>query len=211
MKLPKLRPGLKQFSLRAFLLFVTAMCIWLSIWAYRAKTQQRAATAIRAIGGRVTYFETSTLGTPPLWMIDAVGPDFFFGVDGITLYPEGTQSADDQITLLNGLYNLKKLAIWPGQKGAKSTRGIACPGGLTDRGAEYLLEHQPSLKQLSLLFAKLSDDECRRLTEAIPSVQLGRHPDFLPALPAVPNAETEIVLPKADGVPVLVPTLKRSS
>jgi hypothetical protein len=210
MKLPKLHPRFKQFSLRAFLLVVTAMCIWLSIWTYRARTQQRAATAIREAGGRVTYFKTSTFGTPPLWMIDAVGPDFFFGVDGITLYPEGSQAADDQITLLNGLYDLKKLAIWPGQKGAKSTRGIACPGGLTDHGAEYLLEHQPSLKHLSLLFAKLSDDGCRKLTEEIPSLQLGLHPDFLPALPALPDEE-ELMLPKADGVPVLSPSPLRVS
>jgi hypothetical protein len=221
MKPAAAKPRFKQFSLRACLLGITTACIVLSIWTYRANTQHSAVIAIRSAGGRVTYLpKTSTSWTPTTWLIDSVGRDFFFGVELVTLYPEKSQTADMQVRLLDGLYGLKKLAIWPGCK--ERTRGLQSePGGLTDQGAEYLLENQTSLEHLSLLSARLSDEGCRELSEAIPSLQLGLHPDFAPKLLAnlqepdelsldeanAPYCGTHGIEPRIDGIDAPLPKL----
>jgi hypothetical protein len=173
------RAYLMRFSLRALLLLTTGVCICLSIWAYRANTQHRAVTAIRAVGARVDYSPTTLFSwTPPSWLVDATGPDFFFGVKLVILYPEASESTDEQIKLLGGLYSLKRLAIYPGCKGRTGTLLTDQPGGLTDEGAEYLLKYRRSLRHLALLSARLSDEECLKLKKAIPSCQIERHSEF---------------------------------
>lgn len=171
----------RQISLRAFLALVTGLCIALAVWVHRAKTQERAAKAIRGVHGRVTYEPaTSASWKPPAWLVDAVGPDYFLEIRSVVFYPEADESGDEQIKLLGALPRLKNLAIFPGGR----TRShfpypTRMPGGLTDQGAEYLLEHHPNLRHVALISARLSEDTCQKLKDTIPSFEYGLHADFV--------------------------------
>ena len=181
---------LKRISLRGFLLIVMTACVVLAVWSYRAKTQRLAVKAVEAVGGRVTYdWMTDVTGktrqpqTHPAWqrVVNVVGQDFFHRIKGVTLYPDEHQSADEQVKLLDDLRHLEFIAIWPGGRG--KTRGRTDePGGLSDDGAQYLLERHRALKRVSLLSARLSDEMLKTLYDQLNSdTQIDRHPDFEPA------------------------------
>jgi hypothetical protein len=81
-----------QYSLRSFLILLTALAVWLGIIVKRAAEQREAVKAIEALGGRVTYdwklsgFEGCSVGLPrgplpeprgPRWLRWLVGDEYF--------------------------------------------------------------------------------------------------------------------------------------
>lgn len=88
-----------QYSLRSFLVLLTALAVWLGVVVNRAREQREAVKAIEAAGGTVTYdFQITGVpfdGTPdlphvverffdpyaeppgPLWLRRLIGDDFF--------------------------------------------------------------------------------------------------------------------------------------
>jgi hypothetical protein len=182
----------KRLSLRSALVLLTMLCIALGVWSYRARAQRSSVTAIEAVGGRIIYahksgnvYKTRT-GMPPndnslrARLADVMGQDYFYGVRGVTLYPDASQTADEQVKLLDGLHQLEYVAIWPEAKG-RTTAIRDARGGLSDEGADYLLAHH-RLTRVSLTSARLSDGATKRLIDATGDhSQIDRHSDFMPA------------------------------
>jgi len=167
----------KQFSLRTLLLLSVLAAVSLALWVADAKKQRAATKAVNDLGGRVTYKKPPHL-VPP-FVVNAIGHDYFCSVDVITLYPTATSDADQQIMVLKDLPELRKLAIWPGSK-RLATAPIDPPGGLTDRGVDFLLTNLPNLEHLSLLSARITQDAEQDLLErtTIESLQYQTHSAF---------------------------------
>ena len=80
-----------QYSLRSFLVLLTALAVWLGIVVNRAREQREAVKAIEALGGAVAYdwqqdippgtfpFYSPVASQPPgpAWLRRIVGDDFF--------------------------------------------------------------------------------------------------------------------------------------
>jgi hypothetical protein len=99
-----------QFSLRGFLVSLTAFAIWLSVIANRAREQQEAVKAIEAMGGAVYYdwqieyehsekpgllFSINHDKPPPGpdWLRRLIGAEFFQDAEAVFLdqfAPEGS-------------------------------------------------------------------------------------------------------------------------
>jgi len=60
--LAKLRPTRRwlQFSMRTVLVFVSLLCVALSLWVVPLERRRRAVAAIEALGGRVTFIDSQT-------------------------------------------------------------------------------------------------------------------------------------------------------
>ncbi|MCE9552955.1 MAG: hypothetical protein K8T91_06205 [Planctomycetes bacterium] len=87
---------LLQFRLRTLLILTTLAAIGLGWWSHTARRQQRAVAALRQSGGRVQYyFEMYQIGNCPtsenliwpMWLVDAVGVDYFACVAMVTMPP----------------------------------------------------------------------------------------------------------------------------
>ena len=152
----------KSFSVRTLLLLTTLVGVALGIWQHRATQQRRCVKSLLDVGARVTYeHEVDAHGrratSPPRfsWLLRLLGPDYVYGVVGVTLYPEPPQEADELIKLLDDMPSVKRVAIWPGAKGRTDSPPKAA-GGLTDKGLSHLMAKHPKLGHLSLLNARLS-------------------------------------------------------
>ena len=76
-----------QFSLRAFLVVVTVLCIWLAVEFNQARRQKAAVDALRAVGAAVYYdhqrgatfdsFDAAKELNVPEWLRRLAGDDFF--------------------------------------------------------------------------------------------------------------------------------------
>lgn len=74
-----------QYSLRSFLILLTALAVWLGIVVQRAREQREAVKAIDALGGGVYYdwhgppgSQLENTGPPaPAWLRQLVGDDYF--------------------------------------------------------------------------------------------------------------------------------------
>ena len=115
----------------------------------------------------------------PNWVIERLGHDYFCRVEGVTLFPTGESTAQEMIKILPSIGSLRELAIWPAEYKTNSQTQSA-PGGLDESGAKFIIENLPSLRQLSLLGARLSDDAVFALVDmpTLESVQINRHADF---------------------------------
>jgi hypothetical protein len=116
-----------QYSLRSFLVFMTAFAVWLGILAERARQQREAVKAIEALGGKVTY-DFQIIGVPyngnpdpphtvnrifrpdadppgPIWLRRLIGDEFFQEVHAVsfvepslgTLIPPVTEPTESDI------------------------------------------------------------------------------------------------------------------
>lgn len=77
-----------QFSLRGFLIMLTAFAVWLGVVAHRAREQREAVEAIRALGGYVLYEGEDRFGEEaeqagPAWLRKIIGDDYFYNVAGV--------------------------------------------------------------------------------------------------------------------------------
>jgi len=77
-----------RFSLRTFLLVLTALCIWLGVKVNQARRQKEAVEALRSVGAYVHYAHQRSATHPegfdsrieldvPRWLRDLAGDDFF--------------------------------------------------------------------------------------------------------------------------------------
>jgi hypothetical protein len=78
-----------QYSLRSFLVVVTALAVWLGVVVNRAREQREAVKAIEALGGDVIYEGEDPFAdaepSGPAWLRRVVGNDFFDAVDVVIL------------------------------------------------------------------------------------------------------------------------------
>ncbi len=150
----------RQFSIRTLILGSVVVAILLSWWVSASERRRNVAQSIAKLNGRVSYSTVPTF--VPKFAIDTLGHDYFCTIHGITLYPTLESNADEQILTLKALSEIKSLAIWPGCKGL-AVAPKDPPGGLSDRGVDFLLSHLPNLQSLSLLSAQISGESERKL------------------------------------------------
>ena len=124
-----------RFSLRAFLLTVALLAVWLSTVVRRAHNQKRAVTTIESVGGRVHYDYEPTSEEQirrvlerqkaidagkkpptyedgpkaPSWLVNRLGVHFFSSVRRVDL--SGTFCTDNQLAVLQLLPWLKTLSL----------------------------------------------------------------------------------------------------
>lgn len=100
-----------QFSLRALLVALTLLGVWLGIAVAPAQRQRRAVKAIEALGGSVRYDWQSKEGSSdpspngPTWLRRLVGDDYFQSVECVYLFG----SADETVKTIPHLKRLKGL------------------------------------------------------------------------------------------------------
>lgn len=102
-----------QFGLRALLIAILAMSLVLAGFAscmYPARKQKQAVAALQQVGQ--VYYDREVdwdPDTPPQWMVDLFGVDFYYRVVVANLY--GERVTDDALQHLNGLPHLETLHI----------------------------------------------------------------------------------------------------
>ncbi len=100
-----------QFSLRALLVALTLVGVWLGIAVAPAQRQRRAVKAIEAVGGSVEYDWQRTEGgsdpfpNGPTWLRRLIGDDYFQSVECVYLLG----SADETVKTIPHLKRLKGL------------------------------------------------------------------------------------------------------
>jgi hypothetical protein len=170
-----------QLSLRVAFLLLTAGCIALGILSARVSRQKAAVQAILQAGGRVTYQHKFSLPSQdyertesvwPLWCRRFLGDDWFYDVEGITLY--GVGCTDEMLTHVAALPRVKRLALWPcartpanGPTGGKVVQGPLA--GVTDEGLRSLIGH-PSIEMISFEGNRVTDAGLRHLV-SMPCLQ----------------------------------------
>jgi hypothetical protein len=124
-----------QYSLRSFLVVLTAAAVWLGVVVNRAREQREAVRAIEASGGTVLYDWSNEIppGTfliypPPVdekprgpaWLRRIIGDDFFQEVRTVKLL----HAADSTILeIIPSLKRLRKLdAVWINDTVSKETK-----------------------------------------------------------------------------------------
>lgn len=114
-----------QFSLRGFLVVLTASGVWLGVVVNRAREQREAVEAIEALGGSVGYdwqdvpldmqdpFSFYGPLTPPgpVWLRRLIGDEFFQDAVNVS-FSEGT-NALKSIAHLKRLRKLKTVVLTP--------------------------------------------------------------------------------------------------
>ena len=131
-----------QFSVRALLLAVILIAVFLGVQVNRARTQARAVAAVKAYGGFVHYdyeyvsgaYKSGCEPWAPSWLRAAIGDDFFRTAVEVNLIYDGTGAAqvqtartDDAVMpVLRDLPGLKTLCIHEGQ--ATDLSGWKCSG-----------------------------------------------------------------------------------
>ena len=172
-----------QFSVRALLLAVILIAVFLGVQVNRARTQARAVAEVKAYGGFVHYdyeyvngaYKSGCQPWAPSWLRAAIGDDFFRTAVEVNLICDGVGAAqvltartDDAVMpVLRDLPGLKTLLIHEGQatdqsmevvRHLSSLENLYIPEGpgLTDAGLASLagLRH---LKDLSLGQANVTD------------------------------------------------------
>lgn len=164
------RPTL-QFSLRLVFVCLTAVCLALGLFAGRVARQRAAVAEITHAGGRVTYGHKLVVGPHeyeradtfiPVWLRAIFGDDWFYRVEGVTLYSDGCN--DEMLPHVAALPHVKRLALWafarPPQDGPTGggpyEYDYANRGGVTDDGLSVLRGH-PSLEHLSMGGNRITD------------------------------------------------------
>lgn len=114
-----------QYSLRSFLVVLTAFAIWLGVIVNRAREQRETVKIIEAMGGELYYDWQSAgldaVGNPidlepcgPAWLRRIVGNELFQTVDTVTFpYMPDSKQADilRMIPRLQRLRSLKRILV----------------------------------------------------------------------------------------------------
>jgi len=117
-----------QYSLRSFLVVLTALAVWLGVIVNRARDQREAAEAIGALGGSVSYdyqlspnlqlqfnpdgtFTLNESKAGPAWLQRLIGDDYFQNVERVCV-PE--RKVLESIPHLKMLRHLKNLDVTEG-------------------------------------------------------------------------------------------------
>ena len=121
-----------QYSLRSFLILLTALAVWLGVVVNRAREQREAVEAIEALGGYVIYdwqiadtpmsmreYGYFVDGTPvgPSWLRQMIGDDYFqevwevrFGFD--PSWPSSKAEVLHCIPQLRRMRGLRRVELW---------------------------------------------------------------------------------------------------
>lgn len=86
------RRSWRQFSLRAVLILMTILAIWLGIVSHRARNLRRAVDAIAAVGGSIHYhYELNAGQGPPgpAWLRKLLGDEYFVSPFHVELTGDG--------------------------------------------------------------------------------------------------------------------------
>lgn len=124
-----------QFSLRTFLLVVSALGCWLGWQVQRAERQKNAAEKIEALGGLVVYeHELDSDGYPidfkrhlppgPAWLRRLLGDHLFQRVAEV-YFGDQAKIVDDDLLHLRDLPGLKRVFLMPRDQTMISERAIA--------------------------------------------------------------------------------------
>ena len=111
-----------RFSLRTFLLVLTALCIWLGVKVNQARRQKEAVGNLVALGTEIAY-EHQWVGTwydstkeldVPMWAQELCGKDFFQNVAWVWFQPKrgtGYEITDDDLVHLAAFPKLRSLTL----------------------------------------------------------------------------------------------------
>lgn len=111
-----------QYSLRSFLVVVTALAVWLGIVVNRAREQREAVEAIKNVGGEVRYdWQTETItpqgitvvgGVPdgPFWLRQLIGDDYIWKVETVR-FPSPFTTKEEILKSVPHLRHLQSLRI----------------------------------------------------------------------------------------------------
>ena len=127
-----------QYSLRSFLVLVTALAVWLGVVVNRAREQREAVKAIEALGGVVLYDWMLVEGSQelelrpfdkqrpsgPEQLRSLLGNDFFQHVECGQL-PRNDEDALKSIPEFQRLWGLKSVVIPPAISAATSDKTMA--------------------------------------------------------------------------------------
>lgn len=102
-----------QYSLRTFLVLMTALAVWLGVVVNRAREQREAVEAIEALGGAVTYdweLEPNRKEPPgPGWLRTLIGDDFFQEVHEVALLSDFHSDVQPDSHIRSAIPQLKRL------------------------------------------------------------------------------------------------------
>ena len=172
-----------QFSLRGFLIALTALAVWLGWKAERARRQREAVAAIKAIGGIVQYGWQTDMGMfwmvipdTPSWSRRMLGDDYFHDVKAV-LFP-AAEMVPNQKPLVRG-----------GMAGVGFRDDSIQYTYLSAGQLDSVIPHLQSLPGLDVVYlvrnrhpsfdigpARISDASERRIRIALPHCRIIRFP-----------------------------------
>ena len=112
-----------QYSLRSFLILLTALAVWLGVVVNRAREQREAVKAIEALGGHIIYdwsiVEWHDGGTytmdiarkppAPVWLRRIIGDDFFQDAVVVHFWGEWASHEEFEERILDAVPHLQRL------------------------------------------------------------------------------------------------------
>ena len=112
-----------QFSLRGFLVILTAFAVWLGVVCNRAREQREATKAIKALRGTLVYdwelqhtpdgdiMDRQPDGKPsgPTWLRRLTGDEFFQEPEIVTFLVHPSLSDEDHLRAIPHLQRLRRL------------------------------------------------------------------------------------------------------
>jgi hypothetical protein len=145
-----------RFSLRTFLLVLTALCIWLGFKVNQARRQKEAVAGLKAVGMRFYYAHQRDDAYPnsidpgrelavPKWLEELAGYDFFRTV--ISVQGLG-QVTDDDLRHLAGLPYVEHLYVWGSEVSDAGLAHLRRPDRLVSFGTYNSLVGDGFLKRL---------------------------------------------------------------
>lgn len=165
----------KQFSLCAFFLFLSLLCVFFGWWSNLGRKQRDAVAAIRRLGGDVAYrgeawYDFRRKDWKPTWLKNLLGRDHFDPVTVVSLSSEDFRDTD--LAYLEALPDVEE--IWIGEpitdaaldhlRGMIKLEELNLHGsGFTDAGLQKL-RGLSELRSLTSRNARFSDEGLRELT-----------------------------------------------
>ena len=156
-----------RFSLRTFLVILTAFAVWLGFEVNRARQTRLAILAVQEMGGHITYVHERTARTAngrhaelpgPYWLRKMLGKEYCD--DGVVIFfwlKEITNEDLAQVsTHLKNLHNLQSLNLWD------------CPY-LSDISA---LQELSNLDGITIHGTSISEADVDELKKALPNCKI---------------------------------------